>query len=36
MGDLVNRRHTSVAIVAIGILIVSLNLYLLYDLFLGG
>jgi manganese transport protein len=36
MGALVNRSFTTVVATAVAILIVGLNLYLLYDLFLAG
>jgi manganese transport protein len=36
MGDLVNRRITTVAIAIIAALIIALNVYLLYSVFAGG
>jgi manganese transport protein len=36
MGELVNRRITTIAITVVAVLIVGLNLFLLYQLFAGG
>ena len=36
MGVLVNRSFTTVLATAVAVLIVGLNLYLLYSVFLGG
>ena len=36
MGELVNRRITTVAVSALAGLIIALNLFLLYQIFAGG
>jgi manganese transport protein len=36
MGELVNRRITTIAAWAITAMIIALNIYLLYATFLGG